>query len=147
MEEGGKETLALPCGVPVGGRGNLPRGAKKKPTREFDMARYRQRHIALRMAYLGQSYHGLAVQENIPNTIEAALFAALLKTKLIIDRPSCNYSRCGRTDKGVSAFGQVVAFHLRSQLKHGVEFVPSPGAANPAEGGTDDLAQASGSIS
>ncbi len=29
---------------------------------------------------------------------------------------TCNYSRCGRTDKGVSAFGQIVALHLRSAL-------------------------------
>ena len=26
----------------------------------------------------------------------------------------CQYSRCGRTDKGVSAYHQIVAFHLRS---------------------------------
>jgi len=35
------------------------------------------------------------------------LFAALQKTRLIVDRDSSHYSRCGRTDKGVSALGQV----------------------------------------
>ena len=35
------------------------------------------------------------------------IFIALIKGKLIEDRASANYSRCGRTDKGVSAFGQV----------------------------------------
>ena len=36
------------------------------------------------------------------------IFAALEKTCLIEDRDKCDYSRCGRTDKGVSAFGQVM---------------------------------------
>ena len=36
------------------------------------------------------------------------------KTRLLQDRDSSSYSRCGRTDKGVSALGQVVAFQLRS---------------------------------
>ncbi len=39
---------------------------------------------------------------------EARLFEALLKTKLIQDRQTSNYHRCGRTDKGVSAFSQVL---------------------------------------
>lgn len=30
-----------------------------------------------------------------------------MKSRLIEDRSKANYSRCGRTDKGVSAFGQV----------------------------------------
>ena len=40
-------------------------------------------------------------------TVEKHVFAALQKVKLIEDRTKCNYSRCGRTDTGVSAFGQV----------------------------------------
>lgn len=38
---------------------------------------------------------------------QSCLFECLQKTKLIIDSRSCHYARCGRTDKGVSAFGQV----------------------------------------
>jgi hypothetical protein len=45
------------------------------------------------------------------------LFRALILCKLIKDRQSSNFTRCGRTDKGVSAMGQVVAFHLRSALE------------------------------
>ncbi len=30
-----------------------------------------------------------------------------------------------RTDKGVSASCQVVGLHVRSNLKHGIEFIPS----------------------
>jgi tRNA pseudouridine38/39 synthase len=44
------------------------------------------------------------------------LFDALLKVKLIQDRLSCKYTRCGRTDKGVSALGQVISLYLRSNL-------------------------------
>ena len=32
----------------------------------------------------------------------------------IVDRASSNYSRCGRTDKGVSALDQVVSIRVRS---------------------------------
>jgi tRNA pseudouridine38/39 synthase len=38
------------------------------------------------------------------------------KLRLIEHRRSCNYSRCGRTDRGVSAFGQVVAMRVRSAI-------------------------------
>jgi len=47
------------------------------------------------------------VQEDTEKTIEAALFDALMKTRLIESRATSNYHRCGRTDKGVSAFSQV----------------------------------------
>ena len=70
--------------------------------------RYNTRHIALKILYLGWDYHGFAAQEDTEKTIETALFDALLKTKLIESRETSNYHRCGRTDKGVSAFGQVL---------------------------------------
>ncbi len=38
----------------------------------------------------------------------------MIHTKLIKDIDSCDYSRCGRTDKGVSAFGQVIGVKVRS---------------------------------
>lgn len=69
--------------------------------------RYNTRHIALKILYLGWDYQGFAAQEDTDKTIETALFEALLKTKLIESRETSNYHRCGRTDKGVSAFGQV----------------------------------------
>lgn len=79
----------------------------KKEKRAFDFSSHPRRHVALRLAYQGWQYQGFAVQENTDNTVEARLFEALLKTKLIHDRQSSNYHRCGRTDKGVSAFSQV----------------------------------------
>ncbi|XP_028287960.1 tRNA pseudouridine(38/39) synthase [Parambassis ranga] len=82
--------------------------------RPFDFTVHPRRHVALRLAYLGWTYNGFAVQENTDNTVEARLFEALLKTRLIQDRQSSNYHRCGRTDKGVSAFSQVITIDLRS---------------------------------
>jgi tRNA U38,U39,U40 pseudouridine synthase TruA len=40
---------------------------------EFDMSRYHQRYIALKLAYLGWQYDGLAVQNDTDNTIEVPL--------------------------------------------------------------------------
>lgn len=82
----------------------------KKRKKEFDFSVHPRRHVALRLAYLGWQYQGFAVQENTDNTVEARVFEALLKTKLIEDRQSSNYHRCGRTDKGVSAFSQVLKY-------------------------------------
>uniref|UniRef100_A0A8C6SR96 Pseudouridylate synthase 3 n=1 Tax=Neogobius melanostomus TaxID=47308 RepID=A0A8C6SR96_9GOBI len=84
---------------------------KKRP---FDFSVHPKRHVALRLAYLGWDYQGFAVQDNTDNTVEARLFESLLKTRLIQDRQSSNYHRCGRTDKGVSAFSQVISIDLRS---------------------------------
>lgn len=65
------------------------------------------RRIILRILYFGWDYKGLAVQEDSTKTIEHCLFQALSKSCLIVNRETSNYHRCGRTDKGVSSFGQV----------------------------------------
>ena len=77
----------------------------------------RTRHIALHIYYDGGSYSGLA--ENIgqqnDTSIERAVFLALNKAKFITSRDEqCQYSRCGRTDKGVSACGQIIALQMKS---------------------------------
>lgn len=100
---------------------------KQKPPKPFNFKRFNKRHIALRIAYLGWDYHGFASQENINNTIEYHLFDALTKTKLIEDRPTSNYSRCGRTDKGVSAFGQVITLDVRTNLHEGLGVIVREG--------------------
>ncbi|XP_030765071.1 tRNA pseudouridine(38/39) synthase isoform X2 [Sitophilus oryzae] len=72
--------------------------------------------IAIVLISLGWNYQGFAVQEDTTNTIEYFLFEALIKTCLIKDRSSSNYNRCGRTDKGVSSFGQTISITVRSRL-------------------------------
>lgn len=76
----------------------------------------RTRHIALRFVYDGANYSGLAqnMGQDDDNSVERALFEALLRARLVESRESSGYSRCGRTDRGVSAAGQVVALQLKS---------------------------------
>lgn len=80
------------------------------------MFRYHFRHILLKFYYLGWDYQGFVTQEDTSNTIEHYLFEALIKTCLIRDRETSNYHRCGRTDKGVSSFGQTISINIRSKL-------------------------------
>lgn len=79
---------------------------------------HRYRHVALQFYYDGAEYSGLA--ENIgmetDNSVEKSLFAALKRTQFVVARESCGYSRCGRTDRGVSSAGQVVAMRLKSNI-------------------------------
>ncbi|RUS20895.1 pseudouridine synthase [Endogone sp. FLAS-F59071] len=93
------------------------RRAGKEP-RPFDMSRYSRRHVAFKLAYLGWNYSGFAAQGNeskVP-TVEGRIFEALMSAKLIEDPLQCSFSRCGRTDKGVSGLGQVIALDVRSNL-------------------------------
>lgn len=91
--------------------------------REIPWEKYSVRHIALKVAYLGWDFLGLAVQTETTNTIEGCLADALQRIKLIKSYSTCNWSRAGRTDKGVSALGQVIALHVRSNVKQGVGIV------------------------
>lgn len=105
-------------------KASCKKNTKKKPKKAqkgSNINRYMTRHIALRFHYDGATYNGLAQNVNSPtdNSVEKALFAALQKTCLIDSRESCGYSRSGRTDKGVSAFGQVVALRVRSAFPIG----------------------------
>ncbi|KAL4921959.1 pseudouridine synthase [Aspergillus aurantiobrunneus] len=113
----------------------------KKP-KKMDPSNYNFRFIALKFAYLGQRYNGLEHANgnftNLP-TIEEEMWKAMRKTKLIFPtdmedeevlddkgRPrrksnlftlsweGCEYSKAGRTDRGVSAFGQVIGIKVRS---------------------------------
>lgn len=108
--------------------------APKKPKRAFDFSRHSQRRIALKFMYLGWNYDGLAYQDNSDNTVEHHLFAALEKCRLIRDRHSCGFDRCGRTDKGVSAFSQVVALNARSNMPPG-----HPGTLAVDDGGDAEV--------
>ncbi|KAL2759662.1 hypothetical protein ACRALDRAFT_2096141 [Sodiomyces alcalophilus JCM 7366] len=103
-----------------------PAKKRKKGADRVDQSRYSSRFIALKLAYLGKNYGGFEHQpsSNIP-TIESTLWAALTRACLVfpkdgggkdapVDFDSCEYSKCGRTDRGVSAFGQVIGLRVRS---------------------------------
>ncbi|KAJ7041169.1 pseudouridine synthase [Mycena alexandri] len=87
---------------------------RKYPWKTFDFSSYPRRKIALKFCYSGWAYNGLAIQLDptpLP-TVEGVLFEALAKARLI-DRDAglegCGWERCGRTDRGVSAGGQVIS--------------------------------------
>ncbi len=61
----------------------------------------------------------VVLQYGVLINIQSCLFECLKKTKLIEDVSTATYSRCGRTDKGVSALGQVIALDLRTNLLSG----------------------------
>ena len=90
---------------------------KKKKEQVIDWSTQTYRHIALKIAYLGFNYQGLSKQLHTPNTIEHHLFEALKTLKLIEHEDNCEFTKCGRTDKGVSALGQVVSFNCRYNPK------------------------------
>ncbi|CAG2101713.1 unnamed protein product [Medioppia subpectinata] len=92
---------------------------QKSDRKDFDFSRYKCRHIALKALYFGWDYQGFAAQEDTNHTVEWALFEALVKTRLIRSRQTSNYHRCGRTDKGVSAFSQTISLDVRTNLKAG----------------------------
>lgn len=99
--------------------------AKVKPPkgkRKMDPSRYSTRYIAIKLAYLGKNYGGFEFQAmgNQPS-VEEELWNALTKSCLIfpddekvVQFDCCEYSKCGRTDRGVSAFGQVIGLRVRS---------------------------------
>jgi tRNA pseudouridine38/39 synthase len=85
------------------------------PSKPFDADRYAVRRVALRVAYQGWDFRGVAAQGDTDETIEGELFKALVRVRMIESVKTCNFSRSGRTDKGVSAFEQVFALDVRSQ--------------------------------
>ena len=68
--------------------------------------------IALKIAYLGESYHGFQCQPD-QVTVELVIRRALQNLEL---SPG-GFSYAGRTDRGVSALGQVVAFEIDSEKR------------------------------
>jgi hypothetical protein len=94
--------------------------AKDKVAKTFDFSKHPRRKIALKFCYSGWEYSGLAHQIGptpLP-TVENVLFDAMVKAHLVdpaTGLDGCGWERCGRTDRGVSAAGQVVSLWIRSQ--------------------------------
>ncbi|XP_005799701.1 tRNA pseudouridine synthase A [Xiphophorus maculatus] len=85
-----------------------------------DDKRYPKKKVVILLAYSGKGYYGM--QRNPGNsqfrTIEDDLVTALVKSGCIPgnhgdDMRKMSFQRCARTDKGVSAAGQVVSLKLR----------------------------------
>ncbi|MED6255718.1 tRNA pseudouridine synthase 1 [Ataeniobius toweri] len=85
-----------------------------------DDKKYPKKKVVLLLAYSGKGYYGM--QRNPGNsqfrTIEDDLVIALVKSGCIPenhgdDMKKMSFQRCARTDKGVSAAGQVVSLKIR----------------------------------
>ncbi|KAH7882178.1 pseudouridine synthase [Phlebopus sp. FC_14] len=89
--------------------------------RPFHFHKHPVRKIAVKFCYSGWEYNGLAHQA-IPTplpTVEDVLFQAFAKSRLVdpdAGFEGCGWEKCGRTDVGVSAAGQVVSLWVRSAL-------------------------------
>lgn len=70
---------------------------------------------AYRIAYDGQPYHGFQRQPDVP-TVEDELFESLRALDVIEESPPPGYAAAGRTDAGVSALAQTVAFETPEWL-------------------------------
>ncbi|XP_044509899.1 tRNA pseudouridine(38/39) synthase [Mangifera indica] len=93
---------------------------KKKVTEKMPgiVNHHSKRYVALKVMYFGQRFYGFASEAQMEPTVESEIFNALEKTRLLVaDKKESQYSRCGRTDKGVSSVGQVIALYLRSKHK------------------------------
>ncbi|XP_018413856.1 PREDICTED: tRNA pseudouridine synthase A, mitochondrial [Nanorana parkeri] len=91
-----------------------------KPDNEEQAKKYPKKKVVLLMAYSGKGYHGM--QRNVGSsqykTIEDELVQALVLSDCIPENHAeqmkkMSFQRCARTDKGVSAAGQVVSLKIR----------------------------------
>ncbi|KAJ8594128.1 tRNA pseudouridine synthase [Rhizopogon salebrosus TDB-379] len=87
-------------------------------TKPFHFSSHPKRKIAIKFCYSGWEYNGLAYQNGptpLP-TVEDVLFKAFVKARLVDESgglDGCGWEKCGRTDRGVSAAGQVVSLWVR----------------------------------
>ncbi|NJE42403.1 tRNA pseudouridine(38-40) synthase TruA [Thermococcus sp. GR6] len=70
--------------------------------------------LALRIAYDGTAFYGFQRQPGL-RTVEGEIIRALTKLGIIEDVESSNFKGASRTDRGVSAFFNVVAFDVASR--------------------------------
>lgn len=73
--------------------------------------------VALQFAYDGYGFYGYARQPRL-RTIEGELLSLLFSQGVIDDVSSSHFRSASRTDKGVSALGNVVAFDTSVSEKH-----------------------------
>ncbi|XP_027699865.1 tRNA pseudouridine synthase A isoform X2 [Vombatus ursinus] len=128
---------AEPASVASEAPGNKVRGSKDRELKKWEETEPRakrlknseeeeehskklpKRKIVLLMAYSGKGYHGM--QRNLGSsqfkTIEDDLVSALVQSGCIPenhgeDMKKMSFQRCARTDKGVSAAGQIVSLKV-----------------------------------
>ncbi len=74
------------------------------------------RKVALKIAYIGSNFSGFQRQADVP-TVEGEIIKALQEIELIETPDDSGFSIAGRTDKGVHALGNVVAFRSENEIR------------------------------
>lgn len=76
--------------------------------------------ILVKFAYNGRNYYGYARQPNL-KTVEGSIIKGLVKHGLIKNTKDAYFRSASRTDKGVSALGNVIGFNTPASKKHVIE--------------------------
>lgn len=79
--------------------------------------------IAIKIGYNGEKFYGFSMQPNL-RTVEGDILKKLIKTKLIKNKSSAVFQYASRTDKGVSAFGNVIAFNSKGNSVDAIGKIP-----------------------
>ncbi|MCK5182682.1 MAG: tRNA pseudouridine(38-40) synthase TruA [Candidatus Heimdallarchaeota archaeon] len=66
--------------------------------------------FAIKIAYIGKEYQGFQRQTESIKTVEGTILDTLIELEIIDKVSESRYSAAGRTDKGVNAISQVIAF-------------------------------------
>ena len=99
---------------------NAQRAAKVKQKKNpANSPKKSYRYIAIKVAYLGWDLDGLQANSNLPDSVENLLRAALRQSRLVDESDPVMFTRCGRTDKGVSSFDQVMTLCVHSKCEVG----------------------------
>ncbi len=70
----------------------------------------------MKVAYIGSNFSGFQRQADVP-TVEGEIIKALQEIELIETPDASGFSIAGRTDKGVHAMGNVVAFRSENEIR------------------------------
>ncbi|GAB2236857.1 hypothetical protein Droror1_Dr00026739 [Drosera rotundifolia] len=118
--ENGESVSTEACKQLQKGKGSRSRKGSNGGTDHYStiMHQLPRRYVALEVMYFGERFYGFASEAHMKPTVESELFRAFEQLRLLAgDKKESKYSRCGRTDKGVSAVGQVICLYLRSKFK------------------------------
>ena len=102
---------------------NGENGVHRERSFKFDFCQHTKKKYALMFGYSGVGYSGLQINPGV-KTIEEDLERAIVKSGVIKEENSgdlrkSQWTRAGRTDKGVHALGQVVG--IKMGLKEDLE--------------------------
>ena len=78
--------------------------------------------VAIKFAYNGKKFHGYARQPQV-KTIEGEIIKTLMNHGCIKDIENSGFRSASRTDKGVSALGNVVAFNTTTTQNHVIDIL------------------------